>query len=43
MKYEKPEIVALGAAIDNVQFQAKKGSNVDCAEQLSISPCEPGD
>ena len=42
MTYEKPEIVALGAAIENVQFQSKHGSNVDCAEELSISPCEPG-
>jgi len=43
MKYEKPELVALGAALENVQFLAKKGPNVDCADQQSISPCEQAD
>jgi hypothetical protein len=41
MKYEKPEIIALGSAVSTVQNRLSKGDpNRDCAEVPSTTACE---
>jgi len=40
MKYEKPEVVALGTAVENVHSAAKVGPHEDCAAQPTITTYE---
>jgi|BogFormECP03_OM3_1039632.scaffolds.fasta_scaffold40025_2 hypothetical protein len=40
MKYEKPEMVDLGAATEVVQSLAKQGDNRDCLDQPTASTYE---
>jgi|HubBroStandDraft_4_1064222.scaffolds.fasta_scaffold608571_2 hypothetical protein len=37
MKYEKPEIVVLGTAIEGVQFLCKTGGSTDCLNEPTNS------